>query len=154
MLYLDRKSNGSQNFNLNHRKARDEHEYSNIRIFEYFGPRIYIRIRIYYILDIRIYSNIRSKLRIYSNIFCVFLFSNGGQKGPQDKKYILQKTSLQINKSLYYFKYINIEKYLTVFIATIRGFIIIITWVCIQIGKNGSFGNSFFKCPQNLKSSF
>ena len=71
--------------------VRDEHEYSNIRIFEYFGPRIYIRIRIYYILDIRIYSNIRSKLRIYSNIFLYFLFSKGGQKGPQDKKYILQK---------------------------------------------------------------
>ena len=123
---------------------RDEHEYSNIRIFEYFGPRIYIRIRIYYILDIRIYSNIRSKLRIYSNIFCVsFVFQRGSKRATGQKIYII-KTSLQINKLLYYFKYINIEKYLTVFITTIRGFIIIIIWVCIQIGKNGSFGNSFF----------
>ena len=105
---------------------RDEHEYSNIRIFEYFGPRIYIRIRVYYILDIRIYSNIRSKLRIYSNIFCVsFVFQRGSKRATGQKIYII-KTSLQINKLLYYFKYINIEKYLTVFITTIRGFIIII----------------------------
>ena len=105
---------------------RDEHEYSNIRIFEYFGPRIYIRIRIYYILDIRIYSNIRSKLRIYSNIFFVFFVFQRGSKRATGQKIYITKSSLQIKKLLYYFKYINIEKYLTVFITTIRGFIIII----------------------------
>ena len=73
------------------RLCRDEHEYSIIQIFEYFGPRIYIRIRIYYILDIRIYSNIRSKLRIYSNIFCVFfVFQRGSKRATGQKIYITQ----------------------------------------------------------------
>jgi hypothetical protein len=65
---------------------RDEHKYSNIQIFKYFGPRIYIRIRIYYLLDIRIYSNIRSKLRIYSNIFSVFSVFKMGKKGHMTTK--------------------------------------------------------------------
>ena len=46
---------------------RDEHEYSNIGIFEYFGARINICIRFHDKVHIRIYSNICSVLWIYSN---------------------------------------------------------------------------------------
>ena len=46
---------------------RDEHKYSNIRIFKSFGARINICIRFHDKVHIRIYSNIRSVLSIYSN---------------------------------------------------------------------------------------
>ena len=136
--------------------TRDEHEYSNIRIFEYFVPRIYIRIRIYHILDIRIYSNIRSKLRIYSNIFLsdgFWVFN--GKKGPQDNKNkYMSKTSLLINTFYYILHliqdflllllllprvcvcvfFIDIEKYLN-FVLSWSGASKFF-WVFIQIGNN------------------
>ena len=48
-------------------ESRDEHEYLNIWIFEYFGVRINIRIRFPDKVHIWIYSNICSVLWIYSN---------------------------------------------------------------------------------------
>ena len=47
--------------------CRDEHEYTNIQIFKYFGARINIHIRFHYKVHIQIYSNIRSMLWIYLN---------------------------------------------------------------------------------------
>ena len=47
--------------------VRDEHKYSNIRIFEYFGARINIRICFHDKVHNQIYSNIHSVLWLYSN---------------------------------------------------------------------------------------
>ena len=47
--------------------SRDEHEYLNIWIFEYFGAWINICIRFHDKVHIRIYSNICSVFWIYSN---------------------------------------------------------------------------------------